>query len=381
MHLVVLENQPSSTRGGQEISLFDVCSNLAKRGHRITLLYTQPGNLLDRYQQFCDRTILIQSYRIDTKKPLLSFRNFYKDIQKVALQPDSLVYGNQYHDSFFGYFLARSHRIPYVCHLRLPPPPSLGWQWSLGMKRADRLIAVSQQTKQDWVKVGCRERIIDVVHNGIDVATFEPATDRLQLRDQWTIPISTHVVSYIGRLDNVKGLETLIHAFALLLNSKPNLQLLIAGKPLLQKQAYQTELKTLTQELGIASRVLFLGQVTHPIAIYQLSDLTVLPSIWAEPLGRTLLESMACGTPVIASRIGGIPEVLTEEFSQGLFEPGDSQDLANKLSALLNWRDNDAELGDRCRQHIARNFEIQKTVDEIEKSLLNACHSLDRNSL
>jgi glycosyltransferase involved in cell wall biosynthesis len=372
MHLVVLENQPASNRGGQEISLFDVCSGLAKRGHKLTLLYLQPGNLLKHYQQFCDQTILIKHYRIDTKKPLASAIDFYQDSQKVQFYPDALVYGNQYHDSFFGYLLARSHNAPYVCHLRLPPPPSLGWQWSLGVKGARRLIAVSQQTKQDWVRVGCRNRSIDVVHNGVEVNAFKPATDRSLLRTQWQLPLHSPIISYIGRLDKVKGLETLLHAFAVLLKTKPDAHLLIAGKPLLQKQHYRTELEALTAQLGITSQVTFLGHVAEPIALYQLSDLTVLPSVWAEPLGRTLLESMACGTPVIASRMGGIPEVLTGEFAEALVQPGDAEDLATKLQPFLNWRTTDPTLGDRCRHHIAENFTIQKTVAQIERTLLDA---------
>ncbi|NJN86947.1 MAG: glycosyltransferase family 4 protein [Leptolyngbyaceae cyanobacterium SL_7_1] len=371
MHLVVLENQPSSQRGGQEISLFDVCGELAKRGHRITLLYLQPGNLLESYQQFCDRTIPINHYRINSKNPISSLLSFYQDMQKVNVQSDSLVYGNQYHDSFFGYLLARSHGVSYVSHLRLPPPPSLGWQWSLGIKGARRLIAVSHHTKQDWVAVGCRDRSIDVVHNGVDLEVFKPAGERSQLCSQWQLPPNSFIISYIGRLDKVKGLETLISAFSLLLKEKPALRLFIAGNPLLQKQAYRTELEALARTLAIESQVTFLGHVADPIALYQLSDLTVLPSTWAEPLGRTLLESMACGTPVVASRTGGIPEVLTGEFAQALFQPGEVADLAAKLRQFLAWRTAEPELGDRCRQHIAKNFSIQKTVDQIESSLLS----------
>ena len=64
------------------------------------------------------------------------------------------------------------------------------------------------------------------------------------------------------------------------------------------------------------------------------SDVTVLPSIWSEPFGRIAIESMACETPVVASRVGGIPEILTGEFAEGLFEPGSSTDLAMDLARL-----------------------------------------------
>ena len=104
--------------------------------------------------------------------------------------------------------------------------------------------------------------------------------------------------------------------------------------------------------------------------MYQVSDVTVLPSLWSEPFGRTNIESMACGTPVVASRIGGITEILTGEFQAGLFEPGNEQDLADTLSRIISWREKDPDLGKRCRDHVLSNYTLDKMVDGIEKVLL-----------
>lgn len=156
---------------------------------------------------------------------------------------------------------------------------------------------------------------------------------------------------------------------------------MIAGNPILhfaadgkenpeEGEKYKRFLKQLSIDLGIEKNVDFLGHVADTVSLYQVSDVTVLPSQWSEPFGRVIIESMACGTPVVASRIGGIPEILTGEFQQWLFEPGNQLDLADKLHWMIHWRDRDSHLAHRCREHILGKFTIDKMIDGIEKVLL-----------
>ena len=122
--------------------------------------------------------------------------------------------------------------------------------------------------------------------------------------------------------------------------------------------------------MGVEKLVDFLGHVANPISLFQASDVTVLPSLWSEPFGRTVIESMACGTPVVASRVGGIPEILTGEFQKGLFEPGNERSLADAVGRLMNWRDEDTQLGERCREHVVANFNVDKTISGVESVFL-----------
>jgi glycosyltransferase involved in cell wall biosynthesis len=266
-------------------------------------------------------------------------------------------------------------KIPFVCYLHIPPPkipPSTfaEWQWNLGVKGVQQFIAVSNQTKLDWVKSGFSEEKIEVVYNGINLAAYKPSVSLSAIRKEWNIPEDIRVISYVGRLDKEKGLETLIKAFALLLKNGVNARLLIAGKPLLQGEEYKKSLDQLATDLGIEKYISFLGHVANTTSVYQVSDVTVLASRWSEPFGRTIIESMACGTPMVASRTGGIPESLTGEFQNGLFEPENEQDLSDTLSRIMNWRDKDPKLGERCREHILSKFTLEKMVDAVEKVLL-----------
>jgi len=376
MHIIVLEQEPSSRRGGQEVVLLDFCRGLSQRGHSISLLYNQEGNLLEQYQEFCTDVIKVTRFTVYRKPYVFNFlADIWQTAGKIETTKDSIVLSNQYQDSLFGRALALYKSLSFVCYLHiLPPkiPPStfVEWQWLTGLKGVKKFIAVSNQTKLAWVKSGFKAEKIDIVYNGIDLKVYQPSSSFSVTRKEWNIPEDTKVISYIGRLDKEKGLETLIGAFALLFKSGINTKLLIAGKTVLQGEEYKKSLEQLVTDLDIEKSVSFLGHVSNTTSVYQVSDLTVLASRWPDPFPRAIIESMACGTPVVASRIGGIPENLTGEFQHGLFESENKQDLADTLNRMINWRHNDPQLGERCRDHVLAKFTIEKMVDGVEEVLL-----------
>ena len=377
MHIVVLENSPSSQRGGQELSLFSVCQGLSAKGHSITLLYTEEGNLLPQYATFCDRIVKVNHYRFNAKNPMRSLSALLRDLRRASARQVDVVYANQYHDSFFGCALSRLNQVPFVCHLRLPPPSRLGWQWEMGMKGATRLIAVSAHTKKEWTQIGYSAKSIDVIYNGIDETKFLPAENQPVLRRQLQLPDDCFCVSYVGRLDRHKGVETLIKGFAQLQKQNSAVHLAIAGKPHNDNITYLTELKSLAASLDITDAVTFLGHVDMPVRVYQVSDVVVLPSEWPEPFGRTIIEALSSGVPVVASRIGGIPEILANQLSQGLFESANPQSLAVKLQQYLNWRELHPSFSQQCRSHVIENFTLDNAIANIEKTLLKAINARD----
>ncbi|MGQ9873083.1 glycosyltransferase family 4 protein [Leptodesmis sp.] len=279
-----------------------------------------------------------------------------------------------------GLILARYHQIPLLCYLQIPPF-DFNRQRLFGLQGVRRFIAVSDQTRSVWSKLGYEPDKIDLVYNGTDTNKFTPAMDFAQVRQQWGIPESTRVISFVGRLDKEKGIETLIKAFALVKQTYPDVKLLIAGKPLLhvslekQKECpeegmkYQRSLEALLDQLGIEDSIAFLGHLTQTASLYQISDVTLMPSLWPEPFGRVIIEAMACGTPVIASRTGGIPEVLTGGFQSHLVDPGNAVNLAMALQSILHWRETDPSLGMRSREYVLQKFSLDSMVDGIEKIL------------
>ncbi len=382
MRIIALENEISSLLGGQELNLVEICSSLAQRGHEINLVYTKEGNLLTQYTDFCNCLIKVSRYTPRRKRfwEILQFMgSVVSDIQRIPVSRDSVIFCNDFSSVFFGYILSQIQGVPLIHYMQLPAYP-FKFQWRPGLSAVKQFIAVSHQTKLSWVNVGIPASKVNVVYNGIDTEKYAPSKDFLQERTKLGLTPNQTVILYVGRLNQNKGIEVLLKAIALAASSI-NTHLLVAGKVQLPEEdtpqardKYWQHLQHIVTDLSLEQHVSFLGHVTNTVNLYHACDMTVVPSLWDEPFGRVIIESMACGTPVIASRIGGIPEVMTS-CEDWLFEAGNETELFRKITQLQNWRSQAPELSQRCRQHVINNFSRQKMIDGIEAVLVNTVQS------
>ncbi|MEB3295345.1 MAG: glycosyltransferase family 4 protein [Synechococcales bacterium] len=385
MRITIFEKEPSSQRGGQERSLLDVARQLQQKGHQITLIYTNSGDFLAEYEQFCDRLLPLHSFSLSPQRGISQFVTIPQDIQRslrcLREQSTQVLYINQIYDAPLAGLLAKLTGLPLVCHLRLPAPETLDIQRHWGMRSITHYIAVSQHVQQQWQARNWVAENIDVVYNGLDLTRFVLG-DWQALRQKWGLPLDQPVLAYVGRLDRRKGIDVLLKSFAQVRSQYPMAQLLIAGKPLLDGDQSLQELETLVQQLDLHASIRFLGHIHDPRPLYQLSDLTIVPSVWAEPCGRVVLESMACGTPVVATQVGGNPELLRGEFAAGLVPARDVDQLAQKIGTFLNWRDRDPSLGNRARQHVQQSFRLDQKANKVEAILQQICqpHSVQIQS-
>jgi glycosyltransferase involved in cell wall biosynthesis len=383
LRILVLENEMTSARGGQELSLIDVCEGLAARGHAIVLAYVTGGDLEPRYRRICERMIRVRTYSVDRTRTLSSLGDFANSVWAVAGSRPDIVYANQYHDSLFAALVRRLYRVPFVCHLRLPPPDAICGQFRIGMEQASHLIAISEQTRREWIDHGFRADAIDLVYNGIDLRRFDPQDEPAAARAALGLPPGSLLLTYAGRLHPAKGIETLLEALSLVARDRA-CHLVVAGRPMVMNDAngqprdYLGELRAIADRLGVASAITWIAHQQDMAVLLRASDLTVVPSRWSEPFGRIVIESMACETPVVASRVGGIPEILTGEFAEWLFESGQASDLAARITRLAGWRTSDPALGRRARAHVAGSFSVDRMVDGVERALLK---TIDRFNL
>jgi glycosyltransferase involved in cell wall biosynthesis len=376
MRILALENEATSMRGGQEISLLDVCRGLAGKGHQITLAYVTPGDLEDEYHRICHRMVRVRTYSIDRSRTVVSLRDFLASLWAVRGERPDVVYANQYQDSLFAGIARRLHRTPFVCHLRLPPPDVMCTQFRLGMSQTTRLIAISEQTKRDWVACGYRSDAIDVVYNGIDLNRYVRRAGRSDCRRALGVPADNLLVTYAGRLHPAKGVETLLEGFSLIAHKRPS-HLVVAGRAAVMPSSaggvrdYLGELRTLAERLGIARAITWIDHQRDIADLFSASDVTVLPSLWSEPFGRVVIESMACETPVVASRVGGISEILTGEFAEWMVTAGQPDKLASRVLAVADLSAADPRIGQRARAHVAGRFSVDRMIDGVEHVLLD----------
>lgn len=378
MRIIVLEAHPLSTRGGKETSMLDICKSLSRRGHKVELLYSRWGDLIPEYEKFC-KTVPIDTLDVYKQEGAMSIYRFTKSLaqsfyktQGKTKRIKTIVYVDDYHFGLFCSLLAWFKQIPAIIHIRHVLPGGFQTKHKIGLRMVDRAIAVSQHTKSLWQQTGgLPSHKIDVVYNGINPALFYPTNRIIDAKIKWNLNLQAFIISYVGRLDKEKNIETLIEACGLLKKYEQNdFQLIIAGEPvchpsLKEGEKYKNSLQQLAIDVGIGNQTYFVGHVSSVISIYHASDITVLPSL-SEPFGKTIIESMASGVPAIAANAGGIPEILGDRFQNFLYKPQDKWELYRKISSVLFWRQENPRLSMQCRQHVLHFFSLSKTVESLE---------------
>lgn len=200
------------------------------------------------------------------------------------------------------------------------------------VRRADAILAISEHTRKDLVDLlDAPEDKITVTHLAAD-DSFTPVTDASRLAAvRSTYSLDRPFLLFVGTVEPRKDLPTLLRAFGRLLAALPELLLAIAGRPgWLSEQVYET-----ASALGLGDSARFLGGVPAQDlpALYSAATAFVLPSLY-EGFGMPVLEAMACGTPVVCSNAGSLPEVAGDAAL--LFPPGDDEALARALDSILS---------------------------------------------
>jgi glycosyltransferase involved in cell wall biosynthesis len=215
---------------------------------------------------------------------------------------------------------------------------------------AARVIAVSTDTRNSLVAQGYPPRLVDVVHNGIDVEG-EAARRADGLRDELGVPAGAFLVGELARLCDVKGQRELIEAAALV----PEVHVVVAGDDLEQGGAYRERLAGLARDRGVSGRVHFLGYRADAGALLDQLDVLVLPS-WIEGLPLVVLEAMAHAKPVVATPVGGTPELVADGETGVLVPPRDPAALADAIRSLAADPARARRLGAAGRERVEREF-------------------------
>jgi glycosyltransferase involved in cell wall biosynthesis len=215
---------------------------------------------------------------------------------------------------------------------------------------AARVIAVSESTRDALVAQGYPPRLVEVVPNGIDVDA-EAARRGDGLRAELGVDGETPLVGEIGRLCDVKGQRELIEAIALV----PGVHAVFVGDDLEQGGAYRARLEALARERGAEARTHFLGYRSDAGAVLDQLDALVLPS-WIEGMPLVVLEAMAHGKPVIATPVGGTPELVADGVTGLLVPPRDPVRLAAAIRELVSDPERRRALGEAARTRVEVDF-------------------------
>lgn len=200
------------------------------------------------------------------------------------------------------------------------------------IKNANYLISVSSFLKERIISLGIDGTKVEVIPNGINKERFYPIEINAA-RNKLKLPINKKIILNVGVLTPIKGTVYLINAFADLIKERDDLLLIIIGEGPLR-----SELENKARSLNLEQYVQFIGFVPNEELVFwfNAADLFVLPSL-GEGFGITIIESLSCGLPIVASNIGGIPEIINEDHLGILVPPGDIKELSNGiLRGLVN---------------------------------------------
>lgn len=231
-----------------------------------------------------------------------------------------------------------------------------------------RMIAVSQAVADNFCGVFFPLRTrVSVILNAIDLAKFQPNQSAKQgIRGELQLDEAEPLIGIVGQLTPRKGQLELLRAFAPALKEIPRAMLLIVGAPLFNRdQEYLDLLKQTALELGIAGRVRMPGARSDIAAIMQALDLLVINSS-TEPFGLVALESMACGTPVLATASGGIPEIIEHGKNGWLVPVGEAETLTAAIVSLSRAPALRAKLAQQGKNDVAARFSANRYLAELQ---------------
>lgn len=219
------------------------------------------------------------------------------------------------------------------------------WVYKLG----DKVIGVSKSVKNHLVKTGeIPEEKGVVIYNPVSIPRAFSKN-----------PSTSFQIVYVGRLEKVKNVATLIQAFAKIQNKDSILTIVGDGRE-------RTALENLVRDLKIEDRVVFTGFQAEPSKFLSQSDLYVLPS-YSEGFGIAAVEAMFLKVPVLATKVGGVPEFITDGENGWLFDPNDVEDLIQKLNQILSLEEKQRnEIGTKGYEKVICLFTVENYIRNIE---------------
>lgn len=263
---------------------------------------------------------------------------------------------------FYGFLGAKIAGIPAVIHSehgRTFTDGKLRYLLQrMASTRVNAIFSVTEQLKRDLVKhIGIPAERIRVLYNGVDLKKFSAARQG-DLRRQLGLGNNDLIVGSVGRLVPVKN-------YALLLNAVHKLRAEHVHVVLVGDGPERAALEELARSVGMATRVHCLGHRNDVAELVPQMDIFVLPSL-SEGMSNTLLEAMAAGVPVIASQVGGSPEIVRNEKEGLLFCSDDVAELQIKLQRLVGNPSLRIQLGDAGRHRVLRDFSMDAMLSRYE---------------
>lgn len=275
----------------------------------------------------------------------------------------SLLHSHLYHANMYGRLAAFREGVHAVCSIHNtyvhPKPHRRVINWWLA-RRTPVIIAGSEAIKNDILRYdGVPSGKVRVIPYGVDVEKFAIPLSRREARNKLGLPLDRFLAGTVGRLEEQKGQSYLVEAAARLRREGMPLSLLLIGSG-----REEERLRGLVAREGIEEDVLFLGTRRDLPDLFRAMDVFVLSSLW-EGLPLALLSAMASGVPVVATRVGGIPEVVRDGVNGYLVPPADPSALAAALRRVWDDPGGGATCGEAAAETVRSGYSHRRNAERI----------------
>jgi glycosyltransferase involved in cell wall biosynthesis len=341
--LKILHIDPERDWGGGEAQVLGLLNYLAAKGHRNELLAYPDGKLWTRCQGL-DIKILPLVARND-----IDLRSVWRLRRLIRRENYDIVHLHTKRAHALSAWLPHGPGAPrYVVTRRMDYPEKHNCRTRYLYNRCvDGVVAISQPIIDLLVDAGVDPGKIRLIRSGIDVARFIPVADNAG-------PKRVLAIGTVAVLQERKGHRFLLEAVAELKDRGVKLVCRLAGTG-----AERGELEQMAARLGLAEEISFLGFVADMPAFLAGLDIFVLPSL-NEGLGVAALEAMAAGKAVVASRVGGLTEMITDGLTGLLVPPRDSKALSDAIATLIADPSRARALGRSAAAHVRRHFTLEQ---------------------
>jgi len=371
--LTVAHFMPWSGMGGVEIATLRMVEATRRQFRHIAFCLPDADALRDAFKKMDIETV---TYNLP-EPSLRHADRYYKESKIVAAQlkqvgADVAHFQDvkaAYHNSLAA-IIAHS-RI--VCHIR-SANPHLDLRQRLCLWPVHQFIFVSKEARQSFAML-LPDSKTRVIYDAVEVPNTDAETHNNAVRHDLGVPDECVLVGMIARVAPVKDYFTLADAAAQVLALHPETRFLIVGDNSLEElnRNHYAEVVNRLNELGIVDRFIFTGHRTDVTRLIVAIDVCVLCT-HREGFPLSILEAMAMGKPVVATAVGGIPEIITPGVTGYLHQHGNSQELADGLLRLIDNPKDARRMGTSARENVLKNFSRQRFADEIAETYLHVMH-------
>lgn len=353
--ITVLHSESSMGWGGQEKRTVRELVGLSPNRFR-PLLVCRPGSKIGQEAQ--SRGIVVEWVKMRGNFDPWAVFQLMNLIQRHRVD---IVHTHSSADSWMSSVAAKlSPRRPWVVrtrHLSCSIRNRLIYRWM-----ADRVITVGESTRKYMVhEKGIPKDKIITIPTGVDLEKFNPRRVKKDFRNEMAIPANAPVLGTVAVFRRLKGHVYILRAMKEILSFYPDAKLLLVGEG-----PQEENLRRTMEELGVGKAVILPGYREDVERLLQAMDVFVFPSL-QEALGTAIIEAMAMEKPVVASRVGGIPEIVEDGKTGFLVNPEDVQGIAERVLFLFGNPALAESMGKAGRRVVEEHFDTRQMVERIEK--------------